>query len=114
MGFVACSALATGVVDGVVKILWLVATSICIGTPWHIQLLRLPRWCWRFKVVVFAEDLMGSRGSISHAHAELRRFHGVLANNRVKNMCWTIGVLQQCSRRVRPVTLTDFVLGGAF
>jgi hypothetical protein len=41
-----------------------------------------------------------------------RTFLEVLAADRKKYTCRIIGALQQCSRRVEALTLTDFVLGG--
>jgi hypothetical protein len=65
------------------------------------------------EVVVFEEDQIGSRGFISDAHVESRRFQGVLAVDRKKYGCWMIFGLQPCSRQVVLVALVDFVLGGA-
>jgi hypothetical protein len=33
--------------------------------------------------------------------------------DREKYVCWTLDVLQQCSRQVESVPLVDFVLGNA-
>jgi hypothetical protein len=65
------------------------------------------------EVVVFEEDQIGSRGFISHARVESRRFKGVLVVDRKKYVSWTIFGLQQCSRQVVLVALVDFILGGA-